>query len=91
MSQHWLYKGFSLLLIVFCLELGLFLMVYPWTFHWQTNAIPSLVPSLLAIWNSDYARGAVSGLGILNVWVAVVEIYGFWHVAAPEDKRPVAQ
>ena len=72
MSEHWIHKGFSLLFIVFCLELGLFLLVYPWTLHWQVNTIPSWVSFLLPVWNSDYLRGAVSGIGVLNLWVAVL-------------------
>jgi hypothetical protein len=76
-SEHWIHKGFSLLFLVFCLELGIFLVVYPWTDHWQVNTIPSLVPALLKIWNSDYFRGAVSGVGALNLWVAVLEMGNF--------------
>lgn len=80
MSEHWIHKGFSLLFIVFCLELGIFLMVYPWTDHWQVNTIPSLVPALLKIWNSDYLRGAVTGIGILNIWIAVLEMFHFRRI-----------
>jgi hypothetical protein len=76
-SEHWIHKGFSLLFIVFCLELGLFLLVYPWTLHWQVNTIPSWVSFLLPVWNSDYLRGAVSGIGVLNLWVAVLEMFHF--------------
>jgi hypothetical protein len=76
-SAHWIYKGFSLLFIIFCLELGIFLVVYPWTLHWQVNPIPSMVPSLLPVWGSDYFKGALSGLGILNVWIALLEIFQF--------------
>jgi len=84
-SDHWLYKGFSLLFIVFCFELGVFLVVYPWTLYWQVNVVPSLLPALLPVWNNDYIRGAVSGLGILNVWVAVVEIFRFRRFPKPEN------
>ena len=85
MSEHWIYKGFSLLFIVFCLELGVFLLVYPWTLHWQVNTIPSLVPFLLKIWNSDYFPGAVSGLGLVNIWVAVIEMFRFRRISRPEQ------
>jgi len=84
-SGQWVYKGFSVLFIVFCFELGIFLLVYPWTFHWQVNSIPSIIPPLLRFWNSDYLRGAVSGLGILNVWVAILEVFRFRRVSGPEE------
>jgi hypothetical protein len=41
------------------------------------NSIPSLLSFLLPIWNSDYLRGAVSGIGVLNLWVAVLEMFHF--------------
>jgi hypothetical protein len=67
------------LFVVFCLELGVFLLLYPWTDSWTDNyfsvAVPdSALPKWRAIWNNAYLRGAVSGLGVVNLWIAVGEI-----------------
>jgi len=68
----------SVLFIIFCLELGLFLMIYPWTDSWSGNYFswlgsPRIQAVWHAIWIKGYLRGAVSGLGLLNIWVAVAE------------------
>jgi hypothetical protein len=74
----WLQRIASVLLVVFCLELGLFLLIYPWTDGWSGNYFSwigplRLQPSWHEIWINRYLRGAVSGLGLVNIWVAVAE------------------
>ena len=77
----WFQRIGSILFIVFCLELGLFLLIYPWMDAWSGNYFSSLgqigplraPPMWRELWNSNYARGAVSGLGLVNIWVAVAE------------------
>ena len=27
------------------------------------------------LWNNSYVRGAVSGLGLVNVWIAMAEVF----------------
>jgi hypothetical protein len=79
----WLQRVSSIVFIVFCLELGLFLLIYPWTESWSNNYFASLGHSAIGrirmqpawheLWNNSYVRGAVSGLGLVNIWVAVAE------------------
>lgn len=79
----WFQRVASVLFIVFCLELGLFLLIYPWTDSWSSNYFSylgqssigpiRLQPALHLFWNNSYLRGAVSGLGLVNIWVAVAE------------------
>jgi hypothetical membrane protein len=76
--RNWVQRLGSVLFVIFCLELGLFLLIYPWTESWSDNYFSSLGrgaigPMWNEIWNNGYVRGAVSGLGLLNVWVAVAE------------------
>ena len=68
----WLRRISSLLLIIFCFELGLFLIIYPWTVYWTHNYFSGI---LREIWANGYLRGAVSGLGLLNVWIAIAEVF----------------
>lgn len=69
----WSQKISAVLLIIFCLELGCFLLVFPWVGEvWDNNFFSSMLRS--AYWNSGYFRGAVSGLGAINLYIAFVEI-----------------
>jgi len=72
---RWYHKVSALIFIVFCLELGLFLVVFPWSELWEHNYFASLAPEWRLYWNNAYLRGAVSGLGIVNVYISLVEIF----------------
>jgi len=64
----------SLLLAAFFLEVGFVLLVVPWSSYWDRNFFSQAWPALHAFLTSNYVRGAVSGLGIVNVLAAVGEI-----------------
>lgn len=70
----WYHKLWAVLLVTFCLEIGLFLVVFPWTSYWETNYFSQIIPGWHAYWYNSYFRGAVSGLGALNLYVALLEI-----------------
>lgn len=70
----WLDKTASVVYCVFCIEIGLFLLIYPWMAAWEKNYLVQMEPSLTGLLNSVQFRGAVSGLGILNLIVALSEI-----------------
>jgi len=55
-------------------EAGILLVVLPWTVFWDRNYWFDALPALHAMVQSPYLRGAVSGLGFLNVGIGVVEI-----------------
>ena len=74
-QSSWIQKGFRLIFIVFCMELGMFLVVFPWTDHWQVNLMPSMIPAAREFWLNGYFRGAVSGVGLLNLWIALLEVF----------------
>lgn len=61
--------------ILFCLEIGLVLVVLPWTFFWDNNLLFHLTPAWEPFWFSTYLRGAVSGIGIVNLWIGLGEIW----------------
>ena len=63
--------GFSLVICAF--ELGLFLLVFPWLNAWGRNWVPVHSPRLAGFWMNSYFRGALSGLGLLNIYVALSE------------------
>lgn len=69
-----LQKAAALLFIIFCMELGVFLVIYPWTDRWSANLFAEYLPQFQDLWWSGYFRGALSGLGVANLYVAVGEI-----------------
>lgn len=76
----WFQRLSSVLFIIFCFELGLFLLVYPWTDGWTDNYFAWAVPgSVLSqwhtFWDNQFVRGAISGLGIVNLWIAIAEVF----------------
>ena len=59
--------------LLFCLEIGLILLLLPWTLLWDNNFFVSLLPEWSRFWLNSYVRGAVSGLGLVNLWIAFTE------------------
>ncbi len=69
-----------MLFIIFCFELGLFLLIYPWTDGWSDNYFAWLLrghsqASWHAFWDNSYVRVGLSGLGIVNLWIAIMEVF----------------
>ncbi len=59
---------------IFAFEIGLFLVVFPWMDTWTLNYFQGLLPSLQDIWDDSYFRGAVTGLGFVNIYIAFLEV-----------------
>ncbi len=73
-AATWIDKLASVLFSIFCLELGLFLLIYPWMDTlWSRNWLFHLVPGWQPFLMSQQFRGAVSGLGILNLFLGFIE------------------
>jgi hypothetical protein len=53
---------------------GLFLMVFPWTDDWNINYIQQISPRLQDLWDQDSFRGAFTGLGLVNIYIACLQI-----------------
>ena len=62
-----------LLLIVFFVEVGLVLVVAPWSGYWERNYFAS-TPAFHAIVTNYFFRGAISGLGVVNMAAATAEL-----------------
>ena len=63
-----------MLLSLYLLEAGLLLILAPWTQFWDRNYFSALAPVLAAWIAHPYVRGAVTGVGIVSVVAALVEI-----------------
>jgi hypothetical protein len=73
-KHSWIYKLGMLLFIIVCFEVGAFLIVFPWTQQWDGNSVGHLFPWLSALWSSSYFRGALSGLGLLNIYISLGDV-----------------
>lgn len=61
------------LLALFTLEVGLFLLIFPWTDPWMLNHLQDTNTVLRDLWQDPYFRGAISGLGAVNIYLAILE------------------
>ena len=56
------------------LEAGLLLILIPWSAFWDRNYFAELVPGLRDFITNNFVRGAVSGLGAVNLFAALSEL-----------------
>ena len=86
--------------IILCFEIGIFLTVLPWwpqgmwgISDWGNNyfllyaAHKTGIYSLQAVVASGWVRGAVSGVGLLNLAIAFSEIFNFKRTVAALENQ----
>lgn len=66
----------ALLSITSSLLVGLVLTVAPWTSIWEANWLLQPWSGLRGLLMSGFARGAVSGLGLVNLALAITDLHG---------------
>jgi hypothetical protein len=59
------------LLVVVCFEMGALLLYLPWSDFWEKNFFLLHFPTLIHFVLHPAFRGAVSGLGILDIFLAL--------------------
>lgn len=76
-------------LLVLCfLEIGIVLIVIPWLAFWDRNYFAQLAPPLKTLITNNFVRGAVSGIGLINVSAALAELVSI--VLARSADRPMS-
>jgi len=73
-THKWRNRIWTICFAIFCLEIGAFLTVFPWLDSWRLNHFPDMFPWLLGLWEDPYLRGAVSGLGVVNLIIAAAQV-----------------
>ena len=59
------------LLVVLAFEMGALLLYLPWSIYWEQNYFLSHYPSLMPVVLHPSFRGVVSGLGVLDILLAI--------------------
>lgn len=73
----WLMKIGWLAWIILCFELGAFLLVYPWMDGWLQSGVQDWFVGIEDFWMNPYFRGALSGLGLLNIYISLMELFHY--------------
>jgi hypothetical protein len=72
----------GLLVAILCFEMGVFLAAFPWSRYWSHNYFSWLSPAWREIWIDPHFRGAVTGLGVVNLYLALTEVFRLQRLAA---------
>jgi len=64
----------SIVYILYSLEVGIFLISLPWLEIWDNNYLTFHLPVLRRVIINPFLKGAVLGLGIVNLFIGFKEI-----------------
>lgn len=78
----------TILYIVFCFEIGVLLFVFPWISLWTKNYFVGHYPWFASIARNYFLRGAISGLGLADIWLALFEAWRFRRGSHTANSRP---
>jgi hypothetical protein len=57
---------------------GLVLIVVPWTALWEGNQLLQPYPAVRQVLMNGFTRGAVTGLGLVNLLLGLQELHEAW-------------
>jgi hypothetical protein len=78
--RHWL---LLLCFALFSFEIGIFLVVFPWMDNWTLSYFPGAFPRLEDLWDEPALKGALSGLGVVNIYVAILQLLRLFRRSDP--------
>ena len=67
----WLRRVDLFVRVIVRLYLGLLVVALPWTHLWDENHLFQIFPQIAWLAANGVVRGVISGLGLLNIWIAV--------------------
>ena len=68
---HWLLVMEIVLFVIVRLYVGVLVVLLPWRSIWTTNSWIMHWPMVANFVAQGWVRGLVSGLGLLNIWIAL--------------------
>jgi hypothetical protein len=73
--------------VVFFLCVGMTLFLAPWGALWHQNFLVVRYLWISVVAHSYFVQGAVSGLGLTNIWLALDEIHRLAGLSGPVATR----
>ena len=82
----------GMLVVAYFLEVGLVLVLVPWSGFWDRNYFADVFPVLHDVLLNNYVRGGVSGLGIVNLLIGFDELASvLWSRRAVQTMETLKQ
>ncbi len=78
----WLQRLSLVVFVLFCFYIGGLLTVLPWGGYWDQNGWLLAHPAVNRVLQLGWVRGIISGVGLLDIWIAVSELLHY------RDYRP---
>ena len=79
----WLQRLSLAVFVLFCFYIGGLLAVLPWSpVYWSHNGWLQAHPAIDRIAQEGWARGIISGVGLMDIWIAISELLHY------RDYRP---
>lgn len=70
----WLQRLSLVVLVLFCVYIGVLMTILPWSpRYFDQNGWLLAHPAIAAVLHQGWARGLLSGLGLLDIWVGISE------------------
>ena len=63
--------------IFFCFEIGLFLVIIPWSELWEGNYFLNYVPAFRPVVLHTFSRAGVTALGGIDILIGLSELRNF--------------
>lgn len=82
-----------LVYVAFFLEVGLLLVVVPWSGLWDRNYFALTWPALRPFLSNHFVRGAITGLGVVNLVAGCADLTLVFATRGPRvdaSGRPLA-
>ncbi len=77
----WLQRVSLLIQVMFCVYLGILLMILPWWPHLiDSNEFILSFPVLHTFLTYGAVRGILSGIGIVDIWIGISEVIHYQEV-----------
>lgn len=82
----WLLRIWVVIRVAFFIELGMVLVVLPWTRGWTENSLLLAYPEVRLFLQNNFVRGLISGLGFIDIG------FGIWEAVRykepPRNHQP---
>jgi hypothetical protein len=73
----WMRRSKLAIFVMACIYLGIILIILPWNEVWIQNGLIHRYPTLRDLAMNNFLRGAITGLGFVNIWLGVWEAVGY--------------